>query len=308
MKKIIMHMLLISSCITGAHAYPHNFFKNSKHLSIPQTLSEKKEGIKLAHSLAKTTSFGQAALASLILGGLGYNMMDLSESDTLQKIGFTSLALSIPVGIGVYNFVYPENKKSELAKYQDYAPLNDRLQIILRNASTYNFHIIDTAQSAQNINEFLREISIESINQDFPVLNAYNELAKMLRYLESSEQELTLIVHSHGELSLFEKDRLYAYIQDSVETQRLVKEIMTSIKFSQLYKEETTEKRRVQFEKAELSRINAEIRAASERAKRDKAQAEKARQEANLASAQTTQAWVNLVTEKPKSNNVSIYL
>lgn len=301
-------MLLINSCITGAHATPHNFFKSSKHLSIPQTLSEKKEGIKHADSSAKITSFGQAALTSLILGALGYDMMYLSKSDTLQKIGFTSLVLSIPVGICVYNFVYPENKKSELATYQNYAPLNERLQRILRNASTYNFHIIDTAQSVQNINEFLREISIEYINQDFPMLNAYNELVKMLRYLESSEQELTLILHSHGELSLFETDTLHTYIQDITETQRLVKEIMASIKLSPLYKEETTEKRRAHFECAKLSRINAETYAASERARRDRAQAEKARQEANKASVETTQAWVDLITGKPKTENVSIYL
>ncbi len=304
MNKTMALTLLFSLFVTSAHAIPHNFFNEPKNLTLPQTEQEKRDGICYAQTEAKSTSTFCSFLVGGIIAGLG--VVIGSEKDKPELV-IAGLLGGIATGIITYSTMYPEQEKQALEKYRNYAPMNDNLQKILHNASTYNCDLLDMAQRVADINILIREIFIQSAGKTFPIIDAYNEFKAMLSYVESAERDFNSILNSN-KISLSAEKVLRNYILDIKDTKRIIGSIMVAIKQTQIYQNEIEETRRADLYNAERDRIHAETHAASERARRERAERERARQEANLASAQTTQTWVNLVTGKPKTETVSIYL
>jgi hypothetical protein len=305
MNKMITSLLLFSSFASGLSAKNAHYFAEQKRLTISQTDKEKKDGVYYAKSEANATSTFCSFLFGGAIAGLG---IVIGSEKNKPEFGLAGVLGGIATGIITYSVMYPEQEKQALEKYRDYAPMNDNLQRTLYNASTYNCNLLDIAQRVADTNIFVKEIAIQSADRSFPTIDAYNDLKAMLSYLESAEKEFKQILNNHNNLSSLKVQALRNFMYDAKNTERIIKEIMVTVKVTPFYRNELEDKRRADLYNAECNRIQAETHAASERARRERAERERARQEASLASIQTTQAWVNLFAGKPKKEEIHVHL
>lgn len=309
MKKLIALTLFAAICTQDIAAKNSHFFRNQKRLTIPQTQAEKREGERLTEHEASFSS----TLWSFFVGGavtaLGMILAANHNNDRVQnELTLAGVVGGVATGFLTYNAVYPVAKESATNKYRDYAPLNDELQRVLRQASTYNHNLIDIAQRVVDIHVFVKEVAIESANRTFPTLDTYNDLDNMLSYVKSAEKTFEHILYDHGELSLSAEHALRDFIADAKATQRIIKEIMIQVKVTPFYASELEEKRRVSLYNAELNRVKAETYAHEQRASRERAERERAQAEREKASAEATQAWVDLICGKPQKEEIHVHI